>query len=243
MKACIVIPTYNERDNLSPLFEKILEIFKEIKDFEMEILIVDDNSPDGTQEIVKEYNKKYSNINLLLRPKKEGLGAAYIEGINYAINERNADIIFQMDGDLSHNPNLIPAFLEQTKDYDLIIGSRYIIGGGFENWSLKRKLISRGANTYGRLVLGINIKDITSGYRCYKKELLQKIDWDDFDNKGYSFLEELLYYCIKNGAKTNEIPLVFIDRKIGETKINKKEMKNFIINLPKLRFKNVKTKI
>lgn len=243
MKACIVIPTYNERDNLAPLFEKLLKKFEEIQDFEMEILIVDDNSPDGTSAIVTEYNQKYPNINLLLRQKKEGLGAAYIHGINYAINERKADVIFQMDADLSHDPNLIPAFLEQTKEYDMIIGSRYTTGGGFQNWPWTRKLISRGANTYGKLVLGLNIKDISSGYRCYKKEILQQIPWDKFENKGYSFLEELLYYCIKKGAKTTEIPLIFVDRTIGETKLNKKEMQNFIIGLIKLRIKNGKAQV
>lgn len=243
MKACLVIPTYNEIDNITPLFKKILEEFKDIKDFDMEILIVDDNSPDKTWEIVNEFHEKHPNINLLLRTKKEGLGAAYIHGMNYAMDERKADIIFQMDADLSHDPKLIKIFLENIKDYDVIIGSRYIKGGGFENWPWTRKLISRGANTYARLLLGLKIKDISSGYRCYTKEILKTVPWDKFDNKGYSFLEELLYYCIKNGGKAKEIPLVFVDRKIGETKLNKAEMKNFLTGMIKVRLKHGKPKI
>ena len=240
MKACIVTPTYNERENITLLLNQLLDLFKEIKDFEMEVLVVDSNSPDKTWEIVNEFHEKYPNINLLFEEKKMGLGTAYINGINYAINERKADIIIQMDADLSHDSKLIPKFLEETKNYDLIIGSRYTKGGGFDNWPWTRKLISRGANTYGRLVLGINIKDISSGYRCYTKKILQKVPWNKFENKGYSFLEELLYYCIKNGAKTKEIPLIFVERIKGKTKLNKKEITNFIFGLVKLRLKNGK---
>ena len=240
MRACIVTPTYNEKENISTLLDRLLETFKEIQDFEMHILVVDDNSPDKTFETVLEYNKENPNIHLLLRNKKQGLGAAYIQGLTHAITQLNADIVIQMDADLSHPPELLPKFLDNIKQYDLVIGSRYIEGGGFKNWPKHRKIISRGANIFGQLTLGLKVKDISSGYRCYRKEVIQKINFEKFKNFGYSFLEELLFFAIRNKARTKEIPLIFIDRTKGNTKLNKKEMMNFFTGIIDLRLKNGK---
>jgi len=236
-KACIILPTYNEKENINLILDALIKEFQTIENFEMEILVVDDNSPDKTWEIVKEYSEKHSNIHLLLRKKKSGLGSAYIEGINLAIDKLKADFVFNMDADLSHDPKLISQMLKYGQEYDLIIGSRYIKGGGFANWPWYRKLISKGANLFGVIFLGLNVKDISSGFRCYSKEIINRTDLSKIESKGYAFLEELLFHCIKNGAKVKEIPLIFVDRTKGETKLNKKEMINFFLTIIRLRRK------
>jgi len=142
-----------------------------------------------------------------------------------------------MDADFSHDPRVIPVFIDNIKNYDLVIGSRYIKGGGFKNWPKYRKIISRGANIYGQLLLGIKVKDISSGYRCYKKDILSRINFNKFENFGYAFLEEMLFYYIRISKKTKEIPIIFVDRTKGKTKLNKKEMFNFFFGILKLRIK------
>ena len=180
MKACIVLPTYNERENIGELLKALLRVFQKIKGFNMHILVVDDNSPDGTASIVRKFSKKHKNIHLIMGEKK-GLGVAYIRGFNYAINKLRTDVTFQMDADLSHVPNLIPRFLNEIKNgYDVIIGGRYIEGGGTPDWSLNRKLLSKGANTLAKLATGIaNVHDFTSGYRAIRVSYL-KIFFDNF---------------------------------------------------------------
>ncbi len=241
LRACIILPTYNERKNISLILDKLLVTFKSIKDFDMSILVVDDNSPDKTWEVVEKYAKQHQNIVLLFREKKQGLGAAYIAGMNYAIKKLKADFVFNMDADMSHDPNLIHRMLDLTDKYDLIIGSRYIKGGGFTNWPWHRKIISSGANLLASQILGLRIKDISSGFRCYKKEIFDKVRLNAIRSQGYAFLEELLYFCVKSGAKVKEIPLVFVDRTKGETKLTKEEMMKFGLTIVKLRLKYGKT--
>lgn len=236
-RACIVIPTYNERENIALLIPSLQKVFGSLPEFDMHILVVDDNSPDRTWEIVKDYSTKYENIHLLLRENKSGLGAAYIAGIRYAIDKLKANFVFNMDADLSHDPKLILSMLNACKEYDIAIGSRYIKGGGFANWPWYRKLISRGANFFGSSLLGLKIKDISSGFRCYNVKVLKKVDFNKIQSKGYAFLEELLYYCVKAGANVKEIPLMFVDRTKGQTKLNKKEMLNFFKTIINLRWK------
>ncbi|MCG2720016.1 MAG: polyprenol monophosphomannose synthase [Nanoarchaeota archaeon] len=173
-KACIILPTYNEKENINLILDALLKEFELIDDFNMEVLVVDDNSPDKTWETVEKYSQKHPNIHLLLRKKKSGLGSAYIEGINFAIDKLKADFVFNMDADLSHDPKLISKMLEQGKEFNLVIGSRYIKGGGFANWPWYRKLISKGANLFGAIILGLKIKDISSGFRCYSKDIINK---------------------------------------------------------------------
>ncbi|MBU4242648.1 MAG: polyprenol monophosphomannose synthase [Nanoarchaeota archaeon] len=236
-KACIILPTYNEKENINLILDALLKEFELIDDFNMEVLVVDDNSPDKTWETVEKYSQKHPNIHLLLRKKKSGLGSAYIEGINFAIDKLKADFVFNMDADLSHDPKLISKMLEQGKEFNLVIGSRYIKGGGFANWPWYRKLISKGANLFGVIILGLKIKDISSGFRCYSKDIINKTNLSKIESTGYAFLEELLFHCIKNGAKVKEIPLIFVDRTKGETKLNKKEMINFFLTIIRLRRK------
>lgn len=237
MKACVIIPTYNERQNLGILFLRLLKVFKEIKGYLMSVLVVDDNSSDGTEEAVCSFIKEHSDIYLLKRKNKTGLGSAYIAGFQYAINKLKPDIIFQMDGDLSHNPQDLPRFLKEINDgYDLVIGSRYIKGGRIPDWSLKRRLISRGGNFFARFIAGLPVIDCTSGFRAIKAALLEKINLDSITVQGYAFQITLLYELIRNKAKIKEIPITFYDRTYGQTKLGNKDIGEFFINTFRLRF-------
>lgn len=235
-KVCIISPTYNERVNVEELIKRTLKVFKNQKKYKVSLLIVDDNSPDRTWEFVQNFRKKHPNVFLIKKNKKEGIGAAYITGFKYCFKNIPSDIIFQMDADLSHPPEKVPLFLKELeKGYDVVIGSRYIKGGGCDKWTPYRKIVSRGANKFGKIVLNLKINDISSGFRCYRTNFLKSLDIDKIHAKGYSFLEELLFMCAKKNAKIKEIPFQFIDRIKGKTKLTKKEMAKFFINILKLR--------
>ncbi|MDI6903473.1 MAG: polyprenol monophosphomannose synthase [Methanocellales archaeon] len=239
MKACIILPTYNEKENIGDLLNALLKEFGHIKDFDMCVLVVDDNSPDGTSEIVKEYTKKHSNIFLLKRDKKEGLGAAYVAGFEYAIDKLGADIVFEMDADSSHAPKHIPKFLEEIDNgSDFVIGSRYIDGGGTPDWTFKRRAISYGGNLIGRIIAGMKgVRDCTSGYRAIKTSLLRKIDFNSINEKGYAFQLSLLHAALNRGAKLREIPIVFHDRRRGASKLEISDLLEFIKTAIRLRLK------
>lgn len=214
MKTIVMIPTYNERENISPLIQQILEINKDI-----EILVVDDNSPDGTWKIVSEISEKESRVYLLHRKKKKGRGTAGIDGLKYAI-ERGADYIIEMDADFSHNPKYIPEFLNTVKDYDVVIGSRFVKGGQDKDRGLIRKLVTKLAGMYVRMLLAVKIKDVSSGFRCFRREVLEKIDLDNMVSGGPSIVLELLYKITLNGFTIKEVPIVFEDRRQGKTKLD-----------------------
>ena len=216
MKALIIIPTYNERENLSPLLK---EIFSHAP--ETDILIVDDNSPDGTGELADEIHQQNAQVNVLHRPGKQGLGTAYIAGFKYAI-ENGYEAAFEMDADFSHDPRYLPDFLKAIEDADLVIGSRYIPGGDTPNWSLLRRFISGGGNIFARFMLGLPVHDSTAGYRCYRREVLENIDLDSIQSQGYAFQIELAYRVMKHGFKIVETPIVFMDRRVGKSKMSRK---------------------
>jgi dolichol-phosphate mannosyltransferase len=240
LKACVIIPTYNERGNIARLIPKMQEVFEKIKDFDMNILVVDDNSPDGTSDVVKEFSQKYKNVFLLEREKKEGLGAAYIAGFEEAINKIKADIIIQMDADFSHNPDVLPTLVNYTKDYDLVIGSRYVPGGGVVNWSLMRKAISRGGNFIARAVADLKgVNDCTSGYRAMRVELVNKMNKDNVNIFGYAFLMSLLYEAKRNKARIKETPIMFVDRIEGTSKMGIKDIAQFFLMCFRFRMKNL----
>jgi len=236
MKCCIVLPTYNERDNIGKLLKTLLEIFDTIKDFDMNVLVVDDNSPDGTQEVVKKFlkGKRVS----MITGEKHGLGAAYIRGFKHAIEKLKADVLFEMDADFSHDPKDIPKFLKEIKNgYGFVIGSRYIPGGDTPDWGFDRKLISSGGNFFARVIAGLyKVKDCTSGYRAIRSSLIKKINLNNLKVKGYSFQMNLLYEAVKNKAKIKEVPIIFVDRHVGTSKIERKDVYEFFINSFKLRF-------
>ena len=235
-KACVINPTYNERENISRLIPLELKAFKQIKDYEMHILVKDDNSSDGTANVVKKFMRKHKNIHLL-NGEKKGLGAAYIGAFRWVMDK--FDVIIMMDADLSHPPSLVPQLLgEIDKGNDFVIGSRYIKGGATPDWSLRRKIISRFGNFFARIIGGLyKVHDCTSGYRAIKTDLLKTINLRYLATRGYAFLSTSLYELYMAGAKVKEIPLVFKDRRFGETKLSKRDIIEFFFNSLRLRLK------
>jgi dolichol-phosphate mannosyltransferase len=216
MKSLIIIPTYNEIENLRPLLGEIFSFVPET-----DILIVDDNSPDGTGELAEQIHEEDTRVFVLHRAGKLGLGTAYIEGFKYAV-AHNYDAAFEMDADFSHDPQYLPDFLKAIENADLVIGSRYIDGGGTPNWSVLRRFISGGGNIFARFVLGIPIHDCTAGYRCYRREVLESIDLDTIQSQGYAFQVELAYRVMQQGFRIVETPIIFKDRRVGKSKMSRK---------------------
>ncbi len=216
MKTLIIIPTYNEAENLRPLLEAIFSFVATT-----DILIVDDNSPDGTGELADSIASQDSRVHVLHRPGKLGLGTAYIAGFKYAI-AHGYEAAFEMDADFSHDPRYLPDFLAAIEHADLVIGSRYVRGGGTPNWSLVRRFISGGGNIFARFMLGIPVHDCTAGYRCYRRKVLESIDLDTIQSQGYAFQVELAYRVMQQGFRIVEIPIIFMDRRVGKSKMSRK---------------------
>src|SRR4030065_2973936 len=207
MKSLVIIPTYNEKENLEIIIAEILKM-----DDSPNILVVDDNSPDGTGEIADRIAAKNNKVFVLHRPGKMGLGQAYIAGFKYALG-KGYDYIFEMDADFSHDPKYLPDFLHNIKEADLVIGSRYISGVNVVNWPMSRLLLSYFANISSRLVTGLPVRDSTGGFKCYRRVVLEKIDLDKIRSEGYSFQIETCFRAWKKGFKIVEIPIIFVDRK------------------------------
>ncbi|MEN3044499.1 MAG: polyprenol monophosphomannose synthase [Candidatus Hydrothermales bacterium] len=217
MRTLVIIPTFNERENISDLIEKILSL-----GINLDILVVDDNSPDRTWELVENLSKKNSKVNLLLRKRKEGLGYAYRDGFKWAI-ERNYDVIIHLDADFSHDPSEIPNFIKKINEgYDVVVGSRYINGVTVVNWPLKRLLLSYFANLYARVLTGVKIKDLTSGYKAFKKDVVVNIPWEEVSAGGYGFQIETVYYPNLLGYRIYEMPIIFVERRKGKSKMSKR---------------------
>lgn len=230
----IVIPTYNEASNIRKLTERIFKLG--IRN--LDVLFVDDNSPDDTAGMIEEVQKENARVHLIKRSGKMGLGTAYIEGFSYAL-EKHYEFIFEMDADLSHNPEDIPLFLEQIEHYDLVIGSRYLTGMNVANWPLSRLLLSLFANWYTRIITGMPFKDCTSGFKCFRRHVLESIGIDHIHSDGYSFQIELHYLAWKKGFRIKEMPIIFIDRESGSSKMSRKVMKEAALMVWKLRFRDI----
>jgi len=229
----VIIPTYNEAANLEKLSR---EIHSQLP--EADILIVDDNSPDGTGELAERLRRKNQHIKLIRREKKSGLGSAYIRGFKYAL-ANGYDFVFEMDADFSHNPQYLPDFLAEVYRYNLILGSRYIPGGEISNWGVFRKLLSSAANLYARGVLGLPFHDLTGGFKCYSRRLLQDLDLDAIISEGYVFQIETTYRAWRKGYTIKEIPIIFKERKKGKSKISRGICLEAIWKVPLLRFLRV----
>lgn len=229
-KACIIIPTYNEKENIEKIIPAVLE-----KDERISVLIVDDNSPDGTGEIADRMADENPRILVLHREKKEGLGQAYISGFKFTL-DKDFDYIFEMDADFSHDPKFLPDFLEAIKDYDLVLGSRYIKGVNVINWPMSRLLLSYYANFYTRIVTGLPLKDATGGFKCFRRKVLEAINFDEVRSNGYSFQIEMSFRAFKKGFKIKEIPIVFTDRAEGTSKMSKKIVREAVWMVWRLRF-------
>lgn len=214
-KALVITPTYNEAVNIPTLVPKVLR-----QSADIEMLIIDDSSPDGTAAIVKGLQQTNPRVHLIERPGKMGLGTAYVAGFRYAI-ENKFDYVFEMDADFSHNPKELLNFLLKIQDYDLVIGSRYIRGVSVVYWPFRRLLLSYFANLYTRIVTGLPVKDATSGFKCYRREVLESIDLDEIRSNGYAFQIELNFKAWKKGFRLCEIPIIFVDRDKGVSKMSK----------------------
>jgi dolichol-phosphate mannosyltransferase len=229
MKTLVIIPTYNERENIERIVPLVLE-----KDPSIHVLIVDDNSPDGTGEIADRMAGGNDRIFAIHRENKSGLGTAYIAGFKFAL-ERKFDYVFEMDCDFSHDPKYIPDFLRAVAEVDLVLGSRYISGVNVINWPMSRLLLSYYANVYSRIVTGLPVRDATGGFKCFRREVLEAIDLDEVKSNGYSFQIEMSFRAWKRGFKIKEIPIVFEDRKLGQSKMSKKIVREAVWMVWRLR--------
>ena len=229
-RVLVIIPTFDELENLTKLLPRVLE-----KNSNIHVLIVDDNSPDGTAKWVRQQAELDSRIKLIERNKKMGLGTAYITGFKYAL-QNGYDYIFEMDADFSHNPKEIKNFLKEIANFDLVLGSRYKIGVNVINWPLRRLMLSLFANAYTRFVTGMPIHDATSGFKCFRKEVLQAINLDEVKSNGYAFQIEMTFKAWKKGFKIKEISIVFTDRVKGKSKMSKKIVREAIFMVWKLRW-------
>ncbi len=233
MKALVIIPTYNEIHNIKRLLPDILSSFPSV-----DVLVVYDNSPDGTAGWVKEAAKTVPRIKIIERSGKMGLGTAYVAGFKYML-ANGYDYAIQMDADFSHDPQEIETFLEMIKQYDLVIGSRYIYGVRVINWPIRRLLLSYGANLYTRIITGMPIKDGTGGFKCFRKEVLSAINLEKIHSNGYSFQIEMNYKAYQLGFKIVEVPITFVDRVEGTSKMSKKIVREAITMVWKLRLKSI----
>jgi dolichol-phosphate mannosyltransferase len=229
--ALVVIPTYNERDNIGPITEAVLAA-----EPRADILIVDDNSPDGTGQLADALAAKQPRIAVLHREKKEGLGRAYLHAFRWGL-DRGYQFIIEMDADFSHDPKYLPQLIDAAQGgADLVLGSRYVPGGGTVNWGLGRKILSRGGSLYARSILGVKVRDLTGGFKCFNRRVLEAIELDQVVSSGYGFQIELTYRTLKKGFTVKEIPIVFEDRRVGQSKMSRKIFVEAMAVVWKLRF-------
>ena len=231
MKAVVIIPTYNERRNIFAVIEKLENLTNP-----PHILVIDDNSPDGTASVVMDLQSRYPNIFLIQREDKLGLGTAYVRGFRWAL-ENGYDLILEMDADLSHNPNDVPRLIDSCQQgYDLVIGSRYCNGVNVINWPMKRLILSYGANKYTRFITGLPVKDATAGFKCFRRAVLENIQLDRIKSSGYSFQIEMNFRAWKKGYRLHEIPIIFEERSEGLSKMSRHIVYEAVFMVWKLKF-------
>ncbi len=227
--ALVVIPTFNERENLPRIVPEVLA-----QDSRISILVVDDNSPDGTGALADEMAATNTRIHVLHRPGKQGLGKAYLAGFGWAL-ERDYDRIIEMDADFSHNPKYLSSMLTESEQADLVLGSRYISGVNVINWPMSRLLLSYFANVYARVITGMRVRDLTGGFKCFRRDVLRSLDLSAIHSNGYAFQIEMSFRAHRRGFTIKEIPIVFVDREHGQSKMSKAIVREAIWMVPKLR--------
>ncbi len=237
MKAFVVIPTYNEKDNVASLSRAVLE-----QDADLQILFVDDNSPDGTGVIIDELVAQNNRIHVLHRTGKLGLGSAYREGFKAAL-AMGADYLFEMDADFSHDPKSLPSFLSAIKENDLVIGSRYLNGVSVVNWPIRRLILSYFASVYARWITGLQLRDCTGGFKCFRRSTIEAIDLSRVTSDGYSFQIEMNYRCMEKGLRIAEIPIIFVDRHAGTSKMSKSIVREAVLMVWKLRLGSIISRV
>ena len=215
-RALVCLPTYDERENLEPITRAILQATPEV-----EVLVIDDNSPDGTGELADRLAAGEPRLHVLHRPGKAGLGKAYLAGFAWAL-EHGYELVLEMDADFSHNPSYLPRMLELAGGADLVLGSRNVAGGGTLNWGVGRKLLSRGGSFYARTILGVRVRDLTGGFKCFRRQVLEAIDLPTVECSGYAFQIELTYRALRKGFRVVETPIVFEDRRVGQSKMSRR---------------------
>lgn len=233
MKGLVIVPTYNERDTIVLILDAILK-----QDLGLDVLVVDDNSPDGTAQYVAGRAAADSRIKLLQRAGKLGLGTAYVAGFKYAI-ANSYDVVFEMDADFSHDPADLPRFLEKIETYEFVLGSRYVNGISVVNWPLSRLMLSYFASLYTRVITGMPIKDPTGGYKCFRVEVLKAIDLDRIHSNGYSFQIEMNFKAWRKGFRWMEIPIIFVDRRVGQSKMSRAIIREAVLMVWKLRLRSL----
>jgi dolichol-phosphate mannosyltransferase len=229
--AWLVLPTYNEAKNVEPLVEAARAKLPP----GAQVLIVDDSSPDGTGELADRLAARHENVHVLHRPRKEGLGPAYVAGFREAL-AGGAGLVLEMDSDFSHDPAYLPRLLDAAKSADLVLGSRYVDGGGVSDWGPLRRAVSRGGSAYARLVLGVEVRDLTGGFKCFRREVLEAIDLDRITTRGYAFQVEMTYRALRRGFRVVEVPIVFRERRVGSSKMDTSIVAEAVWRLPLLRF-------
>ncbi len=229
MRAVVCLPTYNERENLEPMLRALGEVLGP----DDRVLVIDDSSPDGTGELADRLAAELAYVDVLHRERKEGLGRAYLAGFRVAL-ERGARLVLEMDADFSHDPRDVPRLIEASAEADLVLGSRYVPGGGVRDWGLVRRLISRGASIYTRLLL-MPVRDATGGFKCFRREVLERIDLDAIGSRGYMFQIETTFRVRRAGFRVREIPIMFADREVGGSKMTKGIVLEAIWKVPALR--------
>ncbi|MGC9513803.1 MAG: polyprenol monophosphomannose synthase [Fidelibacterota bacterium] len=234
MKRIVIIPTYNEIANVGNLIRDI----RSLELNPLDILIVDDNSPDGTADLIRDMQKNDKGLHLIVRPGKLGLGTAYIKGFHYAL-DHGYDLIAQMDADYSHDPKDLVKLFKAAEEYDWVIGSRYVTGINVVNWPLNRLILSYGANWYTRLITGLPIKDGTAGFKCWQSTVLKNIDLDTIKSQGYSFQIEMNFRAWQKGYRFHEVPIIFVDRTVGQSKMSKKIIREAVLMVWKLKFNSL----
>ena len=235
MESLVIIPTYNERENIGAIIEKVMGL-----GLDLGMLVVDDNSPDGTGDIVRELAATNKYLQVLQRPGKMGLGSAYIAGFKWALANTDAQFVFEMDADFSHDPGALPEFLEAVKDADVVLGSRYLDGITVMNWPLSRLILSVGANIYTRIITGMPIKDATGGFKCFRRAVLESLPLDGIKSDGYSFQIEVNHLVWKRKFRIKEIPIVFVDRTEGTSKMSRRIIWEAAFMVWKLRFDSLR---
>ena len=230
-RALVCLPTYDERENIEAITSAILAATPEV-----DILVIDDNSPDGTGELADAIAAREPRVHVLHRPGKQGLGKAYLAGFAWAL-ARGYALVLEMDADFSHNPTYLPHMLEKARDADLVLGSRNVEGGGTVNWGVGRRILSRGGSLYARTILGLPVRDLTGGFKCFRREVLEAIDLASVQCSGYAFQIELTYRAARKGFRIVEIPIVFEDRRVGRSKMSRRIVLEAIWKVPALRLR------
>jgi len=235
-RVCVAVPTYNERENLSKLVTSLLHVFQHSA-IDGWVLIVDDSSPDGTGEVADALSTEHSNIQVIHRQAKLGIGSAYKDAFDRAMMDRQTQVIVEMDADLSHDPIYLPSIVRAAENSGGIgLGSRYVEGGQVVGWSRRRRIVSWGANFLARAILGLHVKDATSGYRAYGREVLKKVCYLDAGTKAYAFQVEMLHRCARHGFPIEEVPTTFYERQLGKSKLTKRDILDFLGTILRLRF-------